>query len=199
MFLSESFVLFVQNYGYVAIVLLMFLESSFFPFPSEVVIPPAAYMAYKGFLDLGLVILCGILGSLLGAIFNYYIAFYLGRPFLEKYGRYLFLPKKSLEKVEYFFDRHGSISTFVGRLLPGIRQYISLPAGLAKMNLFAFSLYTALGAGIWVCVLAFVGYTVGYKESLIKERLNEILIYVALFVFFLIGIYFFLKVKRSKK
>ena len=199
MVLSENLILFVQNYGYVAVVLFMFLESSFFPFPSEVVIPPAAYMAYKGFLDLNLVILCGILGSLLGAIFNYYIGFYLGRPFLEKYGRYLFISEKSLKKVEYFFNKHGSISTFVGRLLPGIRQYISLPAGLAKMNIFAFSFYTALGAGIWVCVLAFVGYTVGYKENLIREKLNEILIYVILFVFFVVGIYCVLKIKRSKR
>ncbi len=199
MVLSENLILFVQNYGYVAVVLFMFLESSFFPFPSEVVIPPAAYMAYKGFLDLNLVILCGILGSLLGAIFNYYIGFYLGRPFLEKHGRYLFVSEKSLKKVEYFFDKHGSISTFVGRLLPGIRQYISLPAGLAKMNIFAFSFYTVLGAGIWVCVLAFVGYTVGYKENLIREKLNEILIYVILFVFFVVGIYCVLKIKISKR
>ena len=199
MILSESFSQLVQNYGYIAIIFFMFLESSFFPFPSEVVIPPAAYLSYKGLLSVKLVVVSGILGSLLGAIFNYYIAYYLGRPFLEKYGRYLFLPEKSLKKVELFFEKHGSISTFVGRLIPGIRQYISLPAGLAKMNIFSFSLFTALGAGIWVVVLAFVGYTAGYKEEFIKERLNEIMIYVGVFVAALICAYLLIKVKFLKK
>ncbi len=199
MFSAENFLHIVQDFGYISIVLLMFLESSFFPFPSEVVVTPAAYLAYKGVLNVELVVLCGIIGSLLGAIFNYYFALYLGKPFLEKYGKYFFISKSSLDKVELFFKKHGSISTFVGRLIPGIRQYISLPAGLAKMNIALFSLFTALGAGIWICILAFVGYTFGYKEEFIKTKLNYILIYLGIFLVLTIIIYSFYKIKLSKK
>jgi membrane protein DedA with SNARE-associated domain len=138
----------VGQWGYPGIVMLMALESSFFPFPSEVVIPPAAYLAAGGKMNIGMVIFCGTLGSLLGAVFNYWIALKFGRPFFVKYGRYLLISPKSLEKADRFFERHGYISTFVGRLLPGIRQYISLPAGLARMNILAFCTATVLGAGL---------------------------------------------------
>jgi membrane protein DedA with SNARE-associated domain len=148
----------VGLWGYPGIVMLMTLESSFFPFPSEVVIPPAAYLAAIGEMNIGEVIISGTLGSLLGALFNYWLALRFGRPFFEKYGRYLLISPRSLEKADRFFERHGRISTFVGRLLPGIRQYISLPAGLARMNIFAFCAATLLGAGIWVLVLAVMGY-----------------------------------------
>jgi membrane protein DedA with SNARE-associated domain len=113
-----------------------------------VVIPPAAYLAGGGKMNIGMVIFCGTLGSLLGAVFNYWIALKFGRPFFVKYGRYLLISPKSLEKADRFFERHGYISTFVGRLLPGIRQYISLPAGLARMNILAFCTATVLGAGL---------------------------------------------------
>ena len=128
----------VGQWGYPGIVVLMALESSFFPFPSEVVIPPAAYLAASGKMNIWMVILCGIMGSLLGSLFNYWIALRFGRPFFEKYGRYLLVSHQSLEKADRFFERHGHISTFIGRLLPGIRQYISLPAGLSRMNIFGF-------------------------------------------------------------
>ncbi|MCK5825523.1 MAG: DedA family protein, partial [Desulfuromusa sp.] len=119
----------VSLWGYPGIIVLMFLESSFFPFPSEVVIPPAGYLASQGEMSLSLVIAAGITGSLLGACFNYWLAVKWGRPLFERYGRYVLLTPAALEKSEKFFARHGHISTFVGRLLPGIRQYISLPAG----------------------------------------------------------------------
>ena len=167
----------VGHLGYLGIILLMALESSFFPFPSEVVIPPAAYLASKGQFSLFWVIVCGILGSLVGAWFNYWLAIRFGRPalkhLLRRYGRYFLMGEHTLERVEAFFERHGHISTFVGRLLPGIRQYISLPAGLARMHFLLFSLYTALGAGIWVCVLAFIGYFVGANEALLKAWLRK--------------------------
>jgi membrane protein DedA with SNARE-associated domain len=146
----------VGHLGYPGIVVLMFLESSFFPFPSEVVIPPAGYLAARGEMSLSLVILSGILGSLLGALFNYWISLAMGRPFFQKYGRYLLVGEKTLTRVDRFFERHGHISTLIGRLLPGIRQYISLPAGMARMNLPLFLIFTALGAGLWVTVLALV-------------------------------------------
>ncbi len=120
----------VGQWGYSGIVVLMTLESSFFPFPSEIVIPPAAYLAATGKMNIGLVILYGTLGSLLGAAFNYWLALKFGRPFFERYGRYLLVSQQSLATADRFFARHGHISTFIGRLLPGIRQYISFPAGL---------------------------------------------------------------------
>ncbi|NOX26548.1 MAG: DedA family protein [Deltaproteobacteria bacterium] len=164
----------VGQWGYPGIFLLMALESSFFPFPSEVVIPPAAYLAAAGKMNIAMVILCGTAGSLAGAIFNYWLALKFGRPFFEKYGRYLLISHKSLLKADLFFERHGHISTFIGRLLPGIRQYISLPAGLARMNVAAFSVATVLGAGIWVTVLAAMGYWFGKNEQMVWQNLHKI-------------------------
>ena len=158
--------------GYPGIIVLMTLESSFFPFPSEVVIPPAAYLAAKGEMTIGMVIFCGTLGSLVGSIVNYWLALKFGRPFFKKYGRYLLVSHKSLEKADLFFEHHGHISTFVGRLIPGIRQYISLPAGLSRMNFFAFCAATVLGAGIWVVTLAAMGYWFGQNEQLVIQNLH---------------------------
>lgn len=126
----------VGQLGYLGIFIMMFLESSFFPFPSEVVMIPAGYLAYKGEMNMYLVILFGILGSLAGAIFNYYFALKLGRRFLMRYGKYIFISEDTILKMEEFFNKHGHISTFFGRLIPVVRQYISLPAGLSRMNLF---------------------------------------------------------------
>lgn len=164
----------VGHWGYPGIVVMMFLESSFFPFPSEVVIPPAGYLAASGQMSLPLVIGAGIAGSLLGALFNYWLAMFWGRRFFEKYGRYFLVSEKTLKRADVFFDRHGHISTFIGRLLPGIRQYISLPAGLARMSLFLFTLFTALGAGIWVVVLALLGYWFGGNQAYIMQHLHQI-------------------------
>ena len=164
----------IGRMGYTGIISLMFLESSFFPFPSEVVMPPAGYLAWKGEMSLSLVLLSGIAGSLLGALFNYWVAVKLGRPFLLRYGKYFFVSPESIEKADKFFSRHGHISTLVGRLLPVIRQYISLPAGIAKMPLKTFTLFTSIGAGTWVIVLTFAGYLLGEHQNLLKEYLHVI-------------------------
>lgn len=164
---------FLEKLGYPGVVLFMFIESSFIPFPSEVVIPPAGYLASKGRMELWGVIASGTLGSLLGALFNYVLAAKLGRPFLERYGARLFIKRETLAKADRFFQKHGHISTFVGRLLPAIRQYISLPAGLTRMPLGTFCLFTSFGAGLWVMVLAFLGYWVGENEDLLKAHLQE--------------------------
>ena len=178
----------VGRLGYPGIVVLMFLESSFFPFPSEVIIPPAGYLAARGEMSFTLVVISGIIGSLLGALFNYWISLALGRPFLQRYGKYLLISEKTLAKVDRFFDNHGHISTLVGRLLPGIRQYISLPAGMARMDLFLFVLFTSLGAGIWVLVLATVGYLVGYNQELLNLYLHKtVWAMIGLSVVFTIG------------
>jgi membrane protein DedA with SNARE-associated domain len=168
----------VGSLGYIGIFIMMFLESSFFPFPSEVVMIPAGYLASKGEMNLGIAIGAGIFGSLTGAIFNYYLALRFGRKFLKKWGKYVFIKEQTLEKMENFFAKHGHISTFSGRLIPAVRQYISLPAGLAKMDIYKFSLYTSLGAGIWVVILAMLGYFIGENQNLIDQYLKTIIISV---------------------
>ena len=183
--------------GYPGIIALMFLESSFFPFPSEVVIPPAGYLAAQGKMNFFFVILCGILGSILGALFNYYIALLWGRKFILKFGKYIFFDEKKLNKCEIFFEKHGHISTFIGRLLPGIRQYISFPAGLAKMNLFLFIIFTGIGAGIWVVILAYIGYWVGNNRELITKYSH--IATIGLLIFCLsITVLYIVKLKNKK-
>ena len=166
----------IGRMGYTGIISLMFLESSFFPFPSEVVMPPAGYLAWKGEMSLSLVLLSGIAGSLLGALFNYWIAVKLGRPFLLKYGKYFFISPESIDKADKFFQKHGHVSTLVGRLLPVIRQYMSLPAGIARMPMKTFMLFTTIGAGAWVTVLTFAGYLLGEHQDMLKEYLHIITI-----------------------
>jgi len=179
----------VGHWGYGGIVVMMFLESSFFPFPSEVVVPPAGYLAARGEMSLPLVIGAGIAGSLLGALFNYWLAVAWGRPFFERFGRYFLVSAKNLDRADRFFAEHGHISTFVGRLLPGIRQYISLPAGIARMNLGLFALFTGLGAGIWVVILALVGYYIGNNQALVQHYLHQILLGLAGFALLLTVVY----------
>src|SRR5574344_1626002 len=186
----------VGSLGYAGIFFMMFLESSFFPFPSEVVMIPAGYLAYKGEMNIFLVVFFGILGSLAGAIFNYYFALKLGRVFLLKYGKYFFIKDETIFKMEEFFSKHGHISIFFGRLIPVVRQYISLPAGLSKMNLFVFSIYTSLGAGIWVIILTLLGYFLGGNEELLKEYLHQIII--ALLVLIVIFSYLYYKFTKRK-
>jgi len=187
----------IGHMGYPGIVALMFLESSFFPFPSEVVIPPAGYLASKGQMNLWIVILAGVVGSLLGGIFNYWIAVKMGRPFFERWGMYFLVSEKTLQKSEVFFVRHGHISTFIGRLLPGIRQLISLPAGLARMPLKRFLTFTALGSGIWVVILAFIGYWVGNNSELVNKFLHKTTI-VTIIVCTIIVIIYVWKIKNQK-
>ncbi len=158
----NSIVEIVGNLGYIGIFIMMFLESSFFPFPSEVVMIPAGYLVFKGEMNAIIAVICGIAGSLAGALFNYYIALKFGRDFLIRYGKYVFFTESTMQKMEAFFIKHGPMSTFVGRLITIIRQYISLPAGLARMNLVKFCLYTSLGAGIWVIILTLIGYYAVY-------------------------------------
>ena len=154
--------------GYPGIVVLMAIESSFFPFPSEVVLPPAGYLAAQGRMNVYLAIGSGLLGSLVGALVNYYVAVFVGRPFLHRYHKFFLMRESSLERAEEFFRRHGEISTFVGRLIPVIRQLISLPAGVSRMRLDRFAIYTALGAGIWCIVLTVIGYAVGRNAALVS-------------------------------
>lgn len=159
--------------GYPGIIGLMFIESSFIPFPSEIVMPPAGYLAAMGRMNIYAVIASGLLGSMMGALFNYYFAVWVGEPFLRRYGRYFFVSGKALDKSEAFFRRHGEVSTFVGRLTPVVRQLISVPAGLARMNLGKFLAFTALGAGIWCAILTYIGWLLGRHGAGMAEAAEQ--------------------------
>lgn len=163
----------IGTLGYPGIFLLMAVESSVIPFPSEVVMPPAGYLVSQGKMNPWLVVLAGGLGSLTGAYANYYGARYLGRPLLLQYGRFIGLAEAKLDRAEQFFAQHGEISTFVGRLIPVIRQLISVPAGLARMNHARFALYTTLGASIWCAVLAWIGYIIGDNQEMIAAMSRQ--------------------------
>ena len=193
--------------GYVGIGLLMALESSFVPFPSEVVLPPAGYLAAQGRMSAWLALSAGLLGSLVGALVNYFLAAKLGRPLLYRYGRYVLIKEKALNRAEEFFQRHGEISMFVGRLIPVIRQLISLPAGFARMRLDLFLFYTALGAGVWCAILTYVGWLVGrnaeaitsFDELLVNPEFHaytsRALMYIAPLLVLVVGIYVVLQIR----
>ncbi len=169
----------LDELNYLNVTILMAVESSAIPFPSEIVVPPAAYMAAeKGEMSIPLVIVFATLGSCIGAAINYVVSYYVGRPIVYKFvnsrlGHICLLNQEKMERAEAYFDSKGAIATLIGRLIPGIRQLISIPAGLAKMNFGYFLLYTAIGAGAWNIVLAGLGW---YLQKLVPfEQLNEAL------------------------
>jgi membrane protein DedA with SNARE-associated domain len=192
----------VGSLGYLGIFILMLIESSFIPFPSEVILIPAGFLASKGELSFSLILLMATLGSLAGALINYIIGMHLGRKAVEKlvnkYGKIFFLTNNSIRKSEIYFAKHGEITTFVGRLIPGIRQLISIPAGFSKMNLAKFSLYTSIGAGIWSIILIYLGFIFGENLDNIHSNLNLITIIVLATLIAIIISYIFLrKIKKS--
>lgn len=193
----DAIVKVVDQMGYTGIVIGMFLESSCFPFPSEVIMIPAGYLAQQGKMNFWMAIFMGIVGSWLGALFNYYLALWLGRPLLLKWGKYFFITEKNFEKGERFFQRHGEIGTFTGRLIPVLRQYVSLPAGLARMNMAHFLFYTGLGAGLWVAVLTWIGYVAGQSEELWRPYLKQAIWLALAGVAALIAIYVYRHRRRT--
>src|SRR5512133_830205 len=183
--------------GYPGIFLLMAMESSIIPVPSELVMPPAGYLAFQGRMNMTVAILCGTFGSLVGAYANYFVSRYLGRPLIIKYGRYVLIPPDKFERVEGFFLRHGEISTFIGRLLPVVRHLISIPAGLSGMNHLRFTIYTLLGAGIWCSILTGIGYIIGENQQLIMQYAHQAVVWVVLFSMALIGVYVWWQRRRA--
>lgn len=165
---STFFQWFVDNANYLFLFLFMVIESSFVPFPSEVVVPPAAYLActHSGSgadMNIVVVVLIATLGAMVGAFINYYLALWVGRPVVyrfadSRFGHACLIDRAKVERAEAYFDKHGAISTFIGRLIPAIRQLISIPAGLSRMNVGTFALFTFLGALVWNAVLALLGY-----------------------------------------
>jgi membrane protein DedA with SNARE-associated domain len=189
----------IGTMGYSGILFLMFIESTFIPLPSELVIPPAGYLIYQKQMNWFGVIASGTAGSLLGALFNYGIAIFLGRPFILKYGKYFGVSERHFRKGEDFFLQHGNISTFVGRLILGVRHYISFPAGLCRMNLMKFCFYTAFGAGIWVCILAYIGYFVGDNRERIMEMSRQWTVYIISGCVLLVVLYMFWHKRKQKR
>jgi len=192
MYLVET----ISSMGYLGIFLLMALESSLVPIPSELVMPPAGYLVQKGEMNFFLVVLAGTVGSQVGAYANYFMALKLGRPLLLKYGKYVLISQAKFVRIETFFLTHGEISTFIGRLLPVARHLISLPAGLARMNHTRFITYTMLGAFIWVTILTYLGYLFGANEELIYAYEKPILAGVVIFCTVTVAVYVWY-VKRS--
>ena len=184
--LAQVIVDLIFDWGYLGIFLLMAVESSFIPFPSEIVLIPAGYLASTGDMSIFMIMSSALGGSMVGAFINYYLALLLGRKILKRYGKYFFIKESALEKMDSYFEKHGHISTFIGRLIPGIRQLISIPAGLSRMNLVVFSTYTALGAGIWALILVMLGYFIGENQELIDTYLKQITIIVVV-VLILLG------------
>ena len=159
--------------GYPGIVLLMAIESSVLPLPSELVMPPAGYLAAKGQMNGFLAVAAGTLGSVIGALMNYGLALFVGEPLLRKYGKYVLVSGRSLDRSEAFFRRHGEISTLIGRLLPVVRHLISIPAGVSRMSLRRFVLFTALGAGLWCAVLTYLGYVIGRHGEEVEAVIGD--------------------------
>lgn len=158
--------------GYPGIVVLMAIESSVLPLPSELVMPPAGYLAAKGQMNPWVAVAAGALGSVLGALVNYALAVVVGEPFLRRYGKFVLVSERSLDRTEAFFRRHGEISTFVGRLLPVIRHLISIPAGMSRMALARFVSFTALGAGIWCGILTYLGWLIGRHGEDVEQAIG---------------------------
>lgn len=200
----------LDNLNYFWIIVFMTIESSFIPFPSEVVMIPAAYMAAaEGQMSIPMIITCGTTGALFGALINYALAYYLGRPIVyrfanSRFGHMCLINQEKVEKAEAYFYKHGVISTLIGRLIPAIRQLISIPAGLSKMNIWKFMIYTCLGAGVWNAVLVGIGLIfhsqIGKEELIAKiSHYSHIIGYTAIALVIAIVVFFIYQgTKKSK-
>ena len=192
----------INELGYLGIFIGMTIESSFFPFPSEIILIPAGALIAQGQMTFGMVFVAGLLGSLTGALVNFFLAMYLGRTTIDflisKYGKILFLNHEKIKQSDDYFKKHGELTTFLGRFIPVIRQLISLPAGFSRMNLFKFCLFTSLGAGAWVAILIYLGYLFGNNAILIQENLHVITILILILVG-IIGIIYVLLNRRLKR
>ena len=183
----------LKTAGFPVIVLLMTMESSVLPLPSEVIIPPAAHLADTGQIPLGFagIVLAGMLGSWLGATIVYWLARVAGRPLIIRYGRFILFPPEKLEKAERWSAHYGAMGVFVARLLPGARQLVGIPAGIARMDYKLFSLFTLLGSGLWCAVLCYVGVKAGQDEKLMHGEMRHVILWLGGLALVLGGLYYF--------
>jgi len=186
----------VSSLGYLGIFIMTIVESTILPIPSEITMIPAGYLIYQGKMSFFAVLISSTLGTLMGSLMNYYIASRFGRHLVITYGKYVFFREKQLEKVEKFFIKHGSISTFTGRLVPGVRHLISFVAGLSKMDLRKFSLFTSLGGGLWMLILIITGRYIGENQQLIDHYGHYISTGTIIIALIIGGVYFY--VSRSR-
>lgn len=189
----------VEKLGYLGLFIMTFIEGTFIPIPSEITLIPAGYLIAKLQFNFWYVLLSCIAGTLAGSLLNYAIAFYYGRNLITKYGRYLLISNKKLSRIEYFFQTHGPISIFTGRMLPGVKHFISFPAGLGKMNLKLFVLYSTLGATVWIILLLGLGYFIGDNELLISKYFKKINISIIILLCSLVGFYVWRFKNKNKK
>lgn len=189
----------IERLGYPGILFLMTLESSVFPIPSEMVMPQAGYLVFEGKMSMVAVITLGVVGSWLGALLNYVVAMWLGRPFFLRFGKYFFCPPDKFAMVERFFHAHGEVSTFTGRLIPVVRHLISIPAGLVRMKMSHFLLYTGIGAAVWVTILTFIGYYCGRNLDLIKKYSHICTLGVIVACALIITVYVWLHKRRKAR
>ncbi len=189
----------VGDLGYPGVFIMMALESTFVPIPSETVMIPAGYLVQQGAMRFSLSLVCGVTGSVAGAYFNYFIARRLGRPFILKYGRYAGVSREKFLKVDEYFHNHGEITMFVGRLMPVVRHLISFPAGLGRMNHIRFTVYTALGAAFWITVLLGLGYLIGENQELIKRYLSQVTLAVLIMSGVIVAVYIYWRKRFMSK
>jgi len=189
---------FVESLGYLGIFIMTFIESTFIPIPAEITLIPAGYLVQRGEMNGLIILLISTLGTLGGSLANYYIAYFFGRRLFASKGKYFFMNKSKLDKIENFFLNHGAISVFTGRFLPGIKHFISFPAGLARMNIRSFCIYTFAGGIIWCSVLLTLGYIIGENELLIKKYLKQVNLALVVIIASIIAYYVWRKNSSGK-
>jgi len=190
---------FVESLGYIGIFIMTVLEGTLIPIPNEITMIPAGYLVAIGKMNMFIVLAVGIVGNLVGGLISYYIAYRYGRALMIKFGRYLFFTEKKLAKVEKYFAEHGPISIALGRIAPGLKHFISFPAGLAKMDLKLFSIFTILGGGIWLTILVMIGYLIGDNEAAIGSYLQQMQWFIIGGIILVIILYIYLKKRKLSK
>ncbi len=187
----------VKTFGYLGVFIMTFVESTFIPIPSEVTLIPAGFLVSQQHMNFFVVLLASVAGTIGGSLFNYWVASHFGRIILLRFGKYFFINEKKLKSIEFFFERHGAISTFSGRLLPGIKHFISFPAGLGRMNIRLFIIYTTAGGLIWNSTLLTLGYLIGENETLIKKYIKHVNLTIIIVLSIIALIYYWRNKKKS--
>jgi membrane protein DedA with SNARE-associated domain len=195
----EYIIDFVESLGYLGIFIMTVVEGTLIPIPNEITMIPAGYLVALGKMKLLWVIIAGVAGNLVGGLITYYIAYHHGRNLLAKYGKYVFFTEGKLKQVEQFFAKHGPISIAIGRIMPGLKHFISFPAGLAKMDLRLFIIFTLIGGGLWIVLLVLLGYFLGDNEAVIGDYLKKFQWFILVGIAIVISLYLFFHRKATKK